>query len=86
MHTVCCLLDERFLQYSLVQGNDLMTPRPEWGFPGLKPGDNWCICADRWLQAHEAGCAPKVRLLSTHECTLARIPLMLLKESAVDVH
>jgi len=86
MHSVCCLLDEAFLAFSKDKGNDLLTPRPEFGFPGLKPGQLWCLCADRWMEAYESGVAPKVRLQATHEKTLERVPLELLKEKALDMH
>ena len=65
-HTVCVEVTERFLEYSRFRGNDLSTPRPEFGFPGLKEGDRWCLCAARWLEAHEQGMAPRVFLMSTH--------------------
>ena len=64
-HTVCCVVSESFLRYSKAQGNDLTTPMPEFGFPGLKPGDHWCLCAPRWKQAFEDGMAPLVRLSAT---------------------
>lgn len=70
VHTVCAVMDEEFLGFSLAAGNDLVTPRPEWGFPGLRPGDRWCVCAPRWQEAYEAGFAPRVVLESTHELTL----------------
>jgi uncharacterized protein (DUF2237 family) len=65
-HTVCAEMTEEFLVFSRLAGNDLSTPRPEWGFPGLQPGDRWCVCASRWLEAHHAGCAPPVVLGATH--------------------
>ena len=64
-HTVCCVMSESFLRYSKAQGNDLTTPISEFGFPGLKPGDHWCLCAPRWKQAYEDGMAPLVRLKAT---------------------
>ena len=70
-HTVCAVMAAEFLAFSRAQGNDLTTPRPEWGFPGLKPGDQWCLCAPRWAEALAAGCAPKVVLRATHEGALA---------------
>jgi uncharacterized protein (DUF2237 family) len=70
MHTVCCIMTEEFLQFSKSRGNDLSTPRPEWGGPGLKPGDRWCLCAARWQEAYEAGVAPQVVLEATHQNTL----------------
>ena len=64
-HTMCCVMTEAFLRYSKAQGNDLSTPMPEYGFPGLKQGDHWCLCAPRWKQAYEDGMAPMVRLEAT---------------------
>ncbi len=69
-HTVCAIMTEEFLAYTKSQGNDLSTPRPEYQFPGLKPGDRWCLCVTRWLEAKEAGLAPPVVLEATHEKTL----------------
>lgn len=65
-HTVCAVVTTEFLRFSREGGNDLSTPRPEYGFPGLKHGDSWCLCAPRWQEAFEAGCAPKVSLEGTH--------------------
>jgi uncharacterized protein (DUF2237 family) len=65
-HTVCAVVTAEFLEFSARVGNDLSTPRPEWGFPGLSPGDRWCVCAARWLEAREAGAAPAVVLGATH--------------------
>lgn len=65
-HVVCAVLTEEFLQFSKSRGNDLITPRPEWSFPGLKAGDKWCLCATRWTEALEAGVAPKIDLNATH--------------------
>ena len=84
-HTVCARVDEAFLEYSLTAGNDLITPMPEYGFPGLKPGDKWCLCASRWLQAYEAGCAPAVYLRATHQRALEIIELATLKQFARDL-
>ncbi len=70
-HTVCAVMTAEFLAFSRGQGNDLVTPHPQWGFPGLKPGDQWCLCAPRWAEALDAGCAPKVVLRATHEAALA---------------
>jgi hypothetical protein len=81
-HTVCCEVTEAFLNYSLAQGNDLSTPAPAYGFPGLKPGDHWCVCAPRWLEAYEDGMAPPVRLAATEQGTLEVIPLELLQRHA----
>jgi uncharacterized protein (DUF2237 family) len=74
-HTVCAVVTEDFLQFSLMRGNDLITPRPEYRFPGLKPGDRWCLCASRWLEAYNFGVAPMVILEATHEKTLEFVPL-----------
>jgi uncharacterized protein (DUF2237 family) len=84
-HTVCAVVDEAFLEYSRSAGNDLVTPMPEYGFPGLKPGDKWCLCASRWKQSYEAGCAPPVYLRATHERTLELIELDVLKQLARDL-
>lgn len=81
MHTVCVKLTEEFLEFSKAAGNDLSTPKPEFGFEGLKPGQQWCLCAGRWLEARRANKAPPVALESTHEEALAIIPLELLKDS-----
>ncbi|RDV25635.1 DUF2237 domain-containing protein [Alteromonas aestuariivivens] len=82
-HSVCAVVDAAFLQFSYSSGNDLVTPNPQFQFPGLKPGDRWCLCARRWLQAYEAGVAPRVRLAATHEKALDVIPLALLEQYAV---
>ena len=85
-HTVCVEATADFLEFSRAKGNDLSTPHPELGFPGLKPGDRWCICAARWLEAYEAGRAPKVRLSSTHRRALEIVPLEYLREHAIDLN
>ena len=79
-HTVCAVMTAEFLAFSKYVGNDLSTPRPEFGFAGLKPGDQWCLCAARFLQAHDEGCAPQVRLEATHERALDIVPLDILKQ------
>ncbi len=84
VHTVCVVVTEAFLDYSLSQGNDLLTAVPQYGFPGLVPGDRWCLCASRFLQAHDEGAAPKVRLAATHQATLAIVPLDVLRQYATD--
>jgi hypothetical protein len=84
VHTVCAVMTDEFLAFSKYVGNDLSTPRPEFSFPGLKAGDQWCLCATRFLQAHEEGVAPKVRLASTHERTLDIVPLEVLEAHALD--
>ena len=78
-HTVCAEVTDEFLQFSKLQGNDLMTPRPEFNFTGLKPGDRWCLCASRWLEALDEGIAPPVILEATHEKALEIIDLAELK-------
>ena len=70
VHTVCAVMTDEFLEFSKARGNDLSTPHPEWGFDGLKSGDQWCLCAPRWQEAFEAGQAPQVILAATHELTL----------------
>lgn len=84
VHTICVRVTEEFLQFSQARGNDLSTPRPEYAFPGLVPGDQWCLCAMRWKEAYDAGCAPKVQLESTHILTLEFVNLAALKEHALD--
>ena len=84
-HTVCAQVTAEFLEFSAGRGNDLVTPRPEFGFPGLKPGDRWCLCADRWLEALASGVAPPVVLTATHEATLDIIDLADLKAHALDL-
>lgn len=83
-HVVCARMTADFLSYSLSRGNDLITPRPEWRFVGLKPGDRWCLCVERWLEAYRANVAPPVVLEATHEAALESIPLELLQSFAVD--
>lgn len=82
-HTVCAVMTEAFLAFTRAAGNDLSTPRPEFRFPGLKPGDRWCLCAGRWAEAHDAGQAPGVVLAATHEKALEVVPLEALKAHAV---
>ncbi|MCS6856793.1 MAG: DUF2237 domain-containing protein [Sandaracinaceae bacterium] len=86
VHTVCAQVTEEFLEFSKRVGNDLSTPRPEWRFPGLKPGDRWCLCAARWLEAYYAGCAPPIFAASTHEAALEIVPKEFLFEKALDLH
>lgn len=83
-HTVCAVMTAEFLAMSKYLGNDLSTPRPEFGFAGLKPGDCWCLCASRFLQAHEEGAAPRVRLAATHLRTLDVVALETLRLYAFD--
>ena len=83
-HEVCSELTREFLEFSKAQGNDLMTPRPEFGFPGLEPGDRWCLCVPRWLEAHEAGYAPPVVLAATSEAVLEDVSLSTLESYAAE--
>ena len=85
-HTVCVQVTREFLEFSRFRGNDLSTPHPQFQFPGLQPGDRWCLCAARWLEAHEQGMAPRVFLKGTHERALEIVPLELLKPFAVDLN
>lgn len=82
-HTVCAVMTDEFLAYSKYVGNDLSTPRPEFGFSGLKSGDQWCLCAARFLQAHDEGCAPRVNLSATHVAALDIVKLEILQEHAL---
>ena len=82
VHVVCAQVTARFLEFSKSRGNDLTSARPEYGFPGLKPGNRWCLCAARWQQAFEAGCAPDVVLEATHEAALEFIDLANLQRHA----
>ena len=82
-HTVCAVMTAEFLAWSKYVGNDLSTPRPEHGFPGLHPGDAWCLCAARFLQAHDEGCAPDLRLEATHARALDVVPLDILESHAL---
>jgi uncharacterized protein (DUF2237 family) len=84
-HTVCVVMTAAFLEFSKARGNDLSTPMPEFGFPGLKPDDRWCLCAPRWQEALEAGQAPRVVLRATHEGALSYCSLADLKRFAVDL-
>ncbi len=83
VHVVCAELTEAFLSYTKAQGNDLSTPRPEYNFPGLKPGDKWCLCAARWKEALDDGVAPRVVLASTHKAALGHVSLAELKANSV---
>jgi hypothetical protein len=84
-HIICCEMTAEFLAFSKSRGNDLSTPRPEMAFPGLKPGDRWCLVAPRWVEALQAGMAPRVALLSTHEGALRYTDLKTLKAYALDL-
>ncbi|MEM9761842.1 MAG: DUF2237 domain-containing protein [Pseudomonadota bacterium] len=83
-HTVCAVMTDAFLTFSKARGNDLSTPRPEFGFPGLKDGDQWCLCAARFLEAYKAGVAPRVSLRATHRRALDIVPLEALRERALE--
>lgn len=85
LHAVCAVVTTQFLAHQQSVGNDLSTPRPEWGFPGLQPGDRWCVVATRWLQAYEDGVEAPVVLASTNERALEIIPIEVLREQSVDV-
>ena len=85
-HTVCIAATREFLEYSRFRGNDLSTPMPEYNFPGVQPGDRWCLCAARWLEAYAAGMAPKVHLRRTHKRALEVVPLELLRQFAADLN
>jgi uncharacterized protein len=84
VHTVCAVMTAEFLALSKYLANDLSTPRPEYGFVGLKPGDRWCLCAARFMQAHEEGAAPKVNLAATHQRSLEIVPFDILQQYALD--
>ncbi len=85
-HTVCSIMTDEFLEYSKSKGNDLITARPEFGFPGLKAGDAWCLCALRWEEARQAGCAPRVKLTSTNIKTLEMVDFDDLKAHQIDLN
>lgn len=85
VHTICTVVTEEFLEHQVSVGNDLVTPRPEWGFPGLVPGDRWCVVAHRWRQAFEDGYAAPVVLAATNVAALEVVPMAWLAEHAVDV-
>jgi len=85
-HTICIRASKEFLEYSRFKGNDLSTPIPEYDFEGVKPGDGWCLCAARWLEAYEDGSAPKVYLMRTHQRALEVVSFEQLREYAVDLN
>jgi uncharacterized protein (DUF2237 family) len=85
VHAVCAVMTREFLAFSKSRGNDLSTPMPEFGFPGLKPGDRWCLCAARWKEALDADTAPRIVLAATHEATLEFVSLDDLKKHAIDL-
>jgi uncharacterized protein (DUF2237 family) len=84
-HTVCAQMTDAFLRFSVARGNDLVTPHPEFGFPGLKAGDRWCLCVLRWIEAFEAGVAPPIVLAATHEKALEYASLAQLRARALDM-
>jgi len=86
VHTVCVSMTEDFLEFSKSKGNDLSTPRPEFNFPGLKEGDGWCLCAERWVEAYEVSMAPKLYIKRTNLRTLDIVPLEILKKFAIDLN
>ncbi len=83
-HVLCAVVTQPFLEFSKAQGNDLSTPRPQWNFDGLEPGDSWCLCVTRWIDALRAGCAPLVKLESTHIKTLEFVALDVLQANSVE--
>ena len=85
-HVICVRVTAEFLEFSAARGNDLTTPHPEFGFPGLQPGDRWCLCAMRWVEALQAGHAPQLVLSATHEVMLEYAPLVELKKFAIDLN
>jgi len=85
-HTVCVELTSEFLEFSRDSGNDLSTPQPDFGFPGLHPGDRWCLCAARWLESYEADSAPRIHLTRTHRRALEVVPLEVLRQYAADLN
>lgn len=85
LHVVCAQVTQEFLEFSRARGNDLITPMPQFDFPGLKPGDRWCLCAARWLEAHQAGVAPPVYLRATHEVALQIVPFETLQSYSLDL-
>ncbi|MBT7957839.1 MAG: DUF2237 domain-containing protein [Akkermansiaceae bacterium] len=86
LHCVCAVVTEDFLNFSRSQGNDLITPHPEFSFPGLEPGDSWCLCVQRWKEAHDHGCAPKVNLAATSVTALEFVDIDDLKKHAITSH
>ena len=85
-HIVCAVMSKKFLEFSLSKGNDLISPRPEFNFPGLKAGDKWCICIDRWLEAFENSVAPKIILAATNKSVLDKVNMEILKRFALDIN
>ena len=85
-HTVCAIVSDKFLNFSLSKGNDLVTPRKEFNFPGLADGDRWCLCADRWIEAYQNECAPRIVLEATNIDVLKKIDIEILKKFALDLN
>ena len=85
-HTVCAILSDKFLKFSLSKGNDLVTPRKEFDFPGLMEGDRWCLCVDRWIEAYKNQCAPRIVLEATNIDVLKKIDMEILKKFALDIN
>ena len=85
-HTVCAIVSDKFLNFSLSKGNDLITPRKEFNFPGLIDGDRWCLCADRWIEAYQNECAPRIVLEATNIDVLKKINIEILKKFALDLN
>ena len=86
LHNICVIVNQEFLTFSKSKGNDLITPREEFSFPGLKSGDKWCVCVDRWIEAYLEGCAPKIILQATSESVLKKIEIKILKKFAMDIN
>ena len=86
VHTVCAKVTTEFLEWLKIAGNDLITPHPEFGFPGLKDGDRWCLCSERWLESQKKGYAPKILLRSTNKLVLNKIDIEILKKFALDIN
>ena len=85
-HTICAIVSDKFLNFSLSKGNDLVTPRKEFNFPGLIDGDRWCLCVDRWIEAHQNECAPRIVLEATNIDVLKKIDIEILKKFALDLN
>ncbi len=85
-HTVCAIVSDKFLKFSLSKGNDLVTPIKEFNFPGLMDGDRWCLCADRWIEAYQNECAPRLVLEATNFDVLKKIDIEILKKFALDIN
>ena len=86
LHNICVVVNNKFLFFSKKKGNDLITPKDEFSFPGLKPGDKWCVCVDRWIEAYLDGCAPKIILEATSNIVLKKIEIKILKKFALDLN